>query len=270
MPDGKLMAGTASHPGAVTYKWVKVISINGPGVDNTNDGLGAISLNDIIPSAPADDPNAAPIVSEIKPVYVTAVEPQVETQIIDQIFTYKTFGLRYDFNTSTWRVIVENNLDLTSDFSTGKTGDLTNQQLDSSWLLLFTTDGETYTITYRGQRYVFESDKEIRFYYDSTDKVYDPLTNSIVKDRISLMSINQTPNATSYSLTPFTVPFNWQIVNEYRDKEGYIDSKKIEIGFFDSDDDGVVDDPELFTNLFVTSNATRSKLYFSKTVYYNR
>ena len=253
MPNGTLMLGAADHPGSTTYKWVKVISVNGPGTDNTIDGLGAISLNDIIPGAPEGDPLAAPIISEIKPVFTTAIEPQVETQIIDQIFTYKTFALRFDFNTSTWRVIVENNLDIISNFSTGKTGDLTNQQLDASWLLLFQTDGETYTITYRGQRYVFESDKEIRFYYDSADKVYDPLTNAIVKDKISLMSINQKPNSSSYSLTPFTVSFDWEIVNEYRDKEGYIDSKKVEIGFFDSDDDGVVDNPDLF-DAFVTSN----------------
>ena len=263
MPNGKLMPGAADHPNATTYKWVKIVSVNGPGTTNTTDGLGPIILNDVIPGAPADDPLAAPIISEIKPVFTTAIEPQIETQIIDQVFTYKTFGLRYDFNTSTWRVIVENNLDLVSDFSTGKTGDLTNQQLDASWLLLFQTDGETYTITYRGQRYVFESDKEIRFYYDSGDKVYDPLTNKIVKDKISLMSINQRPNSSSYSLTPFTVPFEWEVVNEYRDKEGYVDSKKIEIGFFDSDDDGVVDDPDLFVN-FVTSNQKEQFIFLKQ------
>ena len=258
----KLMPGEASHPNAITYKWVKIVSVEGPGTDNTNEGLGAITLNDVIPGPPADNPNVAPIVAEIKPVLATSIEPQIETQMIDQIFTYKTFGLRYDFNTSTWRVIVENNLDINSNFSTGKTGDLTNQQLDSSWLLLFTTDGETYTVTYRGQRYIFESDKEIRFYYDSTDKVYDPLTNTIVKDKISLMSINTKPSDTGYDLTPLTVPFEWQIVNEYRDAEGYVDSKKIEIGFFDSDDDGVVDNPDLFTNFVTTSN--KEKYIFLK------
>jgi hypothetical protein len=262
MPDGTLMAGEPNHPGATTYKWVKVVSVNGPGVDNTVEGLGPIVLNDVIPGPLNGDLNAAPILTEIKPVFVTGIETQIQTQIIDQVFTYKTFGLRYDFNTSTWRVILESNLDLVSPFSTGKTGDLTNQNLDASWVLLFQTDGETYTITSRGQRYVFESDKEIRFYYDSSDKVYDPLTNEIVKDKISLMSINRQPASTGYALTPFTVPFNWEIVQEYRDKEGYVDSKKVEVGFFDSDDDGVVDDPEIFTK-FITTN-TREKFIFLK------
>ena len=35
-----------------------------------------------------------------------------------------------------------------------KTGDISGQRIDASWLLKFTTDGETYTIEYRGSRYV--------------------------------------------------------------------------------------------------------------------
>jgi len=263
MPNGTLMQGMADHPGATTYKWTKVVSVNGPGVDSTLDGLGPIAFNDIIPGAPSNDPSAAPLLQEIKPVFATSIEQDVATQIIDQIFNYKTFGLRYDANSSIWRVVLESNLNIVSTFSTGKTGDLTNQQQDASWLLLFQTDGETYTITYRGQRYVFESDKEIRFYFDSTDKVYDPSTNEIVKDKITILSINNRPSADGgYSLMPFTVPFEWEILKEYRDKEGYVDSKKIEIGFFDSDDDGVVDNPEIFDE-FVT-NAIKSRWIFQK------
>ena len=37
--------------------------------------------------------------------------------------------------------------------------DVTNNKLDASWILLFQTNGEKYTITNRGLRYIFESDK---------------------------------------------------------------------------------------------------------------
>ena len=263
MPNGTIMAGAATHPGATTYKWTKVVSVSGPGITNTTDGQGPIILNDIIPGPLNGDLSTAPLLTEIKPLFTTEIETQIQTQIIDQVFTYKTFGLRYDFQTNTWRVILASDLAIRSPFSTGKTGDLSSQNLDASWVLLFETDGETYTITYRGQRYVFESDKEIRFYYDSSDKVYDPLTNQIVKDKISLMSINTTPDASGYGLSPFTVPFNWEVVAEYRDNEGYVDSKKIEVGFFDSDDDGVVDDPEIFDK-FITENSTKKYIFLKQ------
>ena len=69
--------------------------------------------------------------------------------------------MRFDINLGQWRVITENNLNATGAFNTGKTGDNTNQQLDASWLLKFTNDGETYTIESKESRYVFESDREI-------------------------------------------------------------------------------------------------------------
>jgi hypothetical protein len=128
------------------------------------------------------------------------------------VFAYRTFGLRYDANLRQWRLVTENNLDITSNFSTGKTGDITNQQLDASWLLLFETDGATYTISYRGLRYVFESNEEIRFFYDSEQKIYDNKTGQIVKDKISVLSINTFPDGTA----PFSSDYTCKIVKEYR------------------------------------------------------
>ena len=146
-------------------------------------------LNDEIPTGA--------ILSEIRPKFAKSLVNDVKSQIIEQIFSYKTFGLRYDFQNRQWRLVTENNLDVIGDFSTGKTGDVTNQQLDSSWLLLFETDGEKYTIEYRGLRYVFESGQEIRFFYDSINKIYDNRTGQIVKDKISVLSINKKPDSTS-------------------------------------------------------------------------
>jgi hypothetical protein len=45
---------------------------------------------------------------------------------------------------------------------------------------------------------------------------------------------------------PFNQDFAWEIVDEYLGSDGYIDTKKISISFYDSDEDGVVDDPERF------------------------
>ena len=39
-------------------------------------------------------------------------------------------------------------------FPNGKTGDVTNNPLDASWIILFETDGEKYTITNRGLAHI--------------------------------------------------------------------------------------------------------------------
>ena len=248
--NGKLEAGAPDYRGGSTYKWTKVISVVDDGTQLNEDGSGPIVLNDIIPST-------AKLV-QIRTALPKALTSDVQAQVINQIFAYQTFGLRYSQGQGEWRLITENNLDVVNDFSTGKTGDTTNQQLDSSWFLLFETDGEKYTITYRAMRYVFESDKEIRFYYDSSDKIYNNLTGKIVKDKISVLNINTQPDSSS----PFSSDFDWEVVEEYRDAEGYVDSKKIQVSFYDDDDDGVVDNPDMFLEIIDPETNTSDKLIF--------
>jgi len=247
-----LMAGSATHAGSLSYKWVKVISVNGDGTKTTTAGLGAITLNDSIPTTA--------LLTEIRPKLTTVITPAVKTQIIDQAFANNTFGLRYDVATRQWRIITEVNLNTNSAFSTGKTGDVSSQNLDASWLLWFKTDGEKYNITYRAMRYVYESDEEIKFYYDSSDKIYDNKTGKIIKDKIEVLSINTQPDLT----LPFTSDYNFEITKEYRDAEGYVDSKKIEVSFFDADDDGVVDNPGSFLDIVNETVAPTTKYIFQK------
>ena len=254
--NNKIMDGIADHPGAITYKWVKVNSVTGDGTITSTDGIGPVSINDIIPTGSR--------LAQIIPRISNSLESAVQTQIVNQIFAYKTFGLRFDTNLGEWRLISATNLDSASVFSIGKTGDNTNQQLDSSWLLLFETNGETYTITYRGGRYLFESDEEIRFYFDNSDKVYNNRTGKIIKDKISVLNINQ-KDPTSDPL-PFTVDYDWEIVEDYRDTEGYVNSKKVQVSFFDADDDGVVDDPDLFEQIVQEGTNPLQKYIFSEKV----
>jgi hypothetical protein len=252
--NNELGIGDATVLGAVTYKWTKIISVAGDGTANNTDGTGAVLLSDNIPVGSK--------LSQIIPRLATELQSAVSQQLIDQVFAYNTFGLRFDTVLGEWRLITTNNLNVDSPFSIGKTGDSSNQQLDASWLLLFETNGETYTVTYRGSRYVFESAEEIRFYFDSSDKIYNNKTGKIVKDKISVLNINNQPDSTS----PFTVDFDWEIVEEYRDAEGYVDSSKIQISFFDEDDDGVVDDPEMFDTLInETVNPLEKQVFQLKT-----
>ena len=250
--DNQLMNGPADHLGSSSYKWTKIISVAGDGTTNNADGTGPVLLNDNIPQGSK--------IIQIIPRLATELQQSVQAQIIDQSFAYNTFGLRFDTNLGEWRLITTNNLNVNSPFSIGKTGDATNQQLDASWLLLFETNGETYTITYRASRYVFESAEEIRFYYDSSDKIYNNRTGKIIKDKISVLNINTKPD----DVVPFTVDYDWEIVEEYRDAEGYVDSSKIQVSFFDEDDDGVVDDPDLFDRIVDETVNVKTKYVFLK------
>jgi len=235
--------------GSSNFIWCKVVNVYGDGTNNGTgllpDGVtGTVLLNDIVPSTST----LQPTLSEIIPAWKTSLSTDTVSSMVDLIFDNKPFGLRYDTSTRSWKIILESNLNVNGAFSLGRQGDITNQKVDRSWLLLFTTDTENYTVTSRLSRYIFESDKQIRFFFDSSDKIYDTRNNTVVKDQIKILSINIDPSIPG-NTTPFTFDRNWEILEEYKGIDGYVDSKKIEITFSDIDDDGVVDDPNLFDEI---------------------
>jgi hypothetical protein len=249
----QLSSGQALPKNATVALWSKVVFVAGDGTSNNTgilvDGSGPITINDNIPDGS--------IITELIPVWKPAIDAGTLLSMTELIFSNKPFGLRYDTRTSAWKVILETNLNVSDVFSLGRQGDVSNQKIDSSWLLLFTTDTEFYTVKYRLSRYVFESDKQVRFFFDSSDKIYDAKNNTTVKDVIRVLSINTVPNST----LPFTYDKDWEITEEYQGLDGYVDNKKIQITFFDGDDDGIVDDPTLFEQIVDPINTPNNRKY---------
>ena len=232
--------------------WSKVVSVSGDGTANNTgklfNGTGPIVFNDVIP----DDS----ILSELIPTWNYTIDPGTVLSMTELIFANKNFGLRYDRQSSSWKIILENDLNITDQFSVQTEFNTNNDKSNASWLLLFTTDTEFYTVKYRLCRYIFESDKQVRFFFDSSDKIYDARNNKTVKDVIRVLSINTDPASTpAYSL-PFTYDRSWEIVEEFKGLDGYVDNKKIQLAFADTDDDGIVDDPTLFEQLVRPTNGT--------------
>ena len=257
MPSGILMDDgiIGDHLGKTSYKWCKVISVTGNGTIIDEAGLAPIVLNDVIPTGA--------ILEQIVPNFSRALINDIKIELIDQTFEYKDFALRYDQYDRQWKMVLAEDINTLNKFATGKAGDITGENLDASWMLYFKTDGEKYTITYRNLRYVMESAEEIRFFFDAADKIYDPATGQIVRDKINILNINRKPGA----LSPFTRDFGWTITDAYRDSEGYLDSRKIQVQFIDLDDDGIVDDPTIFEQIVGEEDAninTDEKLIFQK------
>lgn len=211
--------------------WTSVVGVRGTGETKVGN-MGPIQLNDNI--------NDGSELVAIIPSFRTILDVSTISTMIELIYENKPFGLRYDIDEAKWKIIFELNLNINRDFSVVDTGDVSNQTKDASWLVLFSTDTEYYTVTYRLLRYVFESDKYVRFFYDSSDKIYDTRTNTVIKDTINILGINEQK--------PEFKPNDrrWEITNEFIGIDGYVDSKKIQLSFADSDDDGIVDHPELF------------------------
>jgi len=253
---------TAGTDNAEDRMWVKIgVVVNdgaNSGVGNLESGLGPVTLTSIIPDGS--------VTSLVIPNLTTTFAESLKTDIIDRTEAYEEFGLRYDVDTETWKVITATNLSASSVFSLSNAGSTAGTNLDTSWWFKFTNDGNTYTVTYRSLDYVFESEGQNKFHYDAQEKIYDYKTGKSVKDTVKILKTNSivsTGNSVGY-------PINWQVVDTVTEADGYQDNRKVKVGFYDDDDDNVVDNPEIFDIIVEPDTSPTLKfVFFEKYISYN-
>ena len=245
---------TAGTDNAEDRVWAKLGAVDGDGansgVGNLESGLGPITLNNIIPDGAT--------LSAIFPQFVTTFSDALKTDLLDRIEAYETFALRYDVDNTVWKVITSENVSASSVFSVAYTGSTAGTNLDASWWFKFTNDGNTYTVTYRSLDYIFESESQNRFHYDTSEKIYDYTTGKTVKDVVKILKTNSIVSSGS----AIGYPINWQVVDVITESDGYQDNKKVKVGFYDDDDDGVVDNPDIYDIVVEPDTSVTTKFVF--------
>ena len=63
---------------------------------------------------------------------------------------------------------------------------------------------------------------------------------------------------------PLDKNYDWEITDEFKGADGYIDSKKISVTFTDRDEDGVIDDPEIFKRIVEPELEPTKKIIFQQ------
>ena len=258
--NGKLVTLTTDE--SENRAWAKIGAVVGDGANgglgNLESGAGPVTLSDIIPDGA--------VLNAIIPNFTTAFSSTLEADLLSRIDAYEEFGLRYDQDSETWKVITSTNLSTSEIFTLNDAGSTSNGNLDASWWFKFTNDGNTYTTFYRKLDYIFESVGQNKFHYDTQEKIYDYTTGKSVKDTVKILKTNSlvsTGNSIGY-------PITWQIVDTVTEVDGFQDNRKVQVGFFDDDDDGVVDNPEIFDIVVEpTLSETTKFVFFEKYISYD-
>jgi hypothetical protein len=233
----------------------RLIGNGGQGV--LTNGFGPVSLSENIPTGA--------IGLTVIPAFSNTFTTAFITQLISLISSYTEFGIRYDQNTRTWQIVAAQDLNLAGTFSQSNQGSLTGQSLDSSWLLAFTVNGTLYTVISRGLHYVFASTRETKFYFEDQFKIFDPATGRTVNDEINILKVNGDPDTGGI----LTENLPWYIYGQATESDGYVDQSKVYITFSDANDDGVPDNPDIFTTIVQpTVNPTTKTVFFQKTYGY--
>jgi hypothetical protein len=265
-----IKVGTPSQPGDKYYIYAAIELVVGDGTNsgqgNLSSGQGPITINAIIPSEGLNLSEQIIIGDKVFAVFNNTFSNSLVAQMVSYIQAFANFGLRYDAQSGIWKVITPQDLNTTANFSLINAGDNSGQALDSSWIVAFQTVGQTYTVSYRGLDYVFQSVQETNFYYDGTTKIFDAATGITVRDQIKVLKVNSNPD----NANPLALDYVWYIYKSVTNVDGYAEINKILLTFSDTDNDGVPDNPELF-DLIVDPNVNSDSkyVYFVQTVGYD-
>jgi hypothetical protein len=209
------------------------------------------------------------IVDTIIPLFVTDLPLSLEQAMAEQILLYRNFGIGYDNDGAitgtpyTWYLITSTNLDQDAEFSLTNAGSITGTNSDASWLVQFVTQNQNYTISFRGLAYNFGSVLQTRFFFFDDQQIYDSRTGTVIKDFINVLAVNTQPDDTE-SL-PGDIPMT--ITGQPVESDGYVDDFQVLVGFRDSDNDGVPDDPDFFDEIVAPDvDPTQKLVFFQQTI----
>jgi hypothetical protein len=141
-----------------------------------------------------------------------------------------------------------------------------------SWLLYVQinassqTGTTTFSITTRGRVFIFESYRDVRFYWEPNQVVIDNSTGLALQDTIEIMPYvntnylvdNNNPGSVNSNLIPgvpndqknfLEVPVNFNISGIFTQDDGYQDNSKVQVSLVDSNGDNTPDDPEGFDRI---------------------
>ena len=255
--NGQIVNADSNDFQQVDKIWTKTVRVSGDGTNAgrgvLSSGLGPIVFNDTVPSGA--------IAARIVPKFVSDLPTAFELEIVNLITNSVNFGIRYDIFSASWKIISSFNINLINEFSLGKSGDTTSANLDSSWIIAFVREADRYVVRVRTLDYVFGSLNENRFYFDANQKTYDARNNTVVKDQIKVLGINTTNDF----ISPLKADLAFEISDTIKYDDGYQALDEIKVAFIDSDEDGVIDNPEQFEQI-VGTDAELNYLFFKETV----
>jgi hypothetical protein len=263
--NNRLKLGTPTLPDEKVEIWASPTEIfvdgTNQGQGNLANGSGPVVFNNFIPTGA--------IPTEVIPLLVTDLSTTIENEMIAQIELYRNFGLGYDSTGSvtgtpySWYVITSTNIDANGDWSQQYAGNTSGANLDASWVVKFTTDGETYTVTSRALVYYFGSVLQTRFFFESGQRIYDSRTGTVISDFVKVLKVNSQPD----SSFPLYTDYSLSIVGQPVQSDGYVDDFQVLVSYQDIDSDGIADDPDFFDAIVAPSVNPNAKLvFFEKTV----
>lgn len=231
--------------------FVKITTLTGAGNGLNADGTGKITIDERI----ADN---VFIIKQVIPSFSTTFTEDEIVLIEEQLQLQNTFGLGFDFKTKEWYIIAGQDMAATTTtFSFVNAKNKTGANLDASWFVRVEFASSEWRFFTRGIDYIWESVKDVRFFFSPNYKAVDIETGNTVQDTISVIKSNLDLDLN----LPYDEDLLWQIDSAFIFVDGFIEPRRVKITMLDSDDDGTPDNPLLFDQVV---GSTPDTLYWEK------
>ena len=217
--------------------WVSVTKILNEGNSIFPNGEGQVKLSKNVENNE--------YVEKIIPTFKTILTPKEKEKIINEIENQNSFGISFDFKNQEWFVINSADLDANSKYSLKNQKDKGFSNRDASWLLRVEFSNSAWKFFTRGLKYVFESDKDVRFFFLNRFRTTDPDTGIVQRDNISILKSNTNPNNKEI----LEKNYYFELFNEILEDDGFIEPRRIELKLWDNDFNGVPDEPDAFDKI---------------------
>jgi hypothetical protein len=257
--SNRLAVGTPTQPDEKLTIWASPTAVylagTAQGLGNLPSGVGPVVLNNYVPTG------AIPV--QVIPVFTTDIPTSVQQTVVAQIALNQNFGLGYDNLTSTWYVITSSNLDVDADWSQANAQSTAGTNLDASWLIQATYSGSTYTVVSRSLEYYFGSVLQTRFFFYTSDPIYDSRTGTVIRDYINVLKVNSQPD----SSTPMGTDNVLTIIDQPVLSDGLVDDFQVVVSFERTGGDAAPVNPDFFDEIVApTVDPTQKLVFFQATV----
>lgn len=122
-----------------------------------------------------------------------------------------------------------------------------------------TANGLAFDLMSRGRAYVFQSLKDVRFYWAPNNTVISGTTGQAMRDTIEILPFVNVGSGVDTNL-PDTFrgdqcaavlkePIQFDISGTYTQSDGYTDPSRVEVRLLDNNDDGIADNPGGFSTI---------------------
>jgi len=250
----RLAVGTPTQPDEKLTIWASPTAVylagTAQGLGNLPSGVGPVVLNNYVPTG------AIPV--QVIPVFTTDIPTSVQQTVVAQIALNQNFGLGYNNLTDTWYVITSSNLAVDANWSQAEAQNTSGANLDASWLIQATFNGSTYTVVSRSLEYYFGSVLQTRFFYYTSDPIYDSRTGTVIRDYINVLKVNSQPD----NSTPMGADNVLTIIDQPVLSDGLVDDFQVVVSFDRSGGDLAPVNPDFFDEIVSPDVEANQKLVF--------